>query len=295
MTAAAIAYIRVSTARQGRSGLGLEAQRRAIAEFCEREDLAVVGEFIEVETGKGADALERRPQLAAALAAAKKARCFIVVAKLDRLSRDVAFIAGLMATRVPFIAADLGADADPFMLHLYAALAEKERRMISARTKDALQAAKARGVKLGRYGAEHLSVQNKAAALERAKSLAPLLANMKVRGLSSRAISAELTTLGVATPSGGRSTAPPTRAPSPPASRPSVPEWREAGGPDEAALQCQRSRTTTPSARPIRANQRRRVAFFSSLLSRDAGRRIIADSREDTDDAQDEGAVNAGP
>ena len=181
LAGAAISYIRVSTARQGRSGLGLEAQRRAIAEFCEREGLAVTGEFVEVETGKGADALERRPQLAAALAAAKKARCSIIVAKLDRLSRDVAFIAGLMASRVPFIAAELGADADPFMLHLYAALAEKERRMISARTKDALQAAKARGVKLGRHGAEHLSVQNKAAALERAMSLAPLLADMKLR------------------------------------------------------------------------------------------------------------------
>ena len=114
----------------------------------------------------------------------RKPRCSIVVAKLDRLSRDVAFIAGLMASRVPFIAAELGADADPFMLHLYAALAEKERRMISARTRDALQAAKARGVKLGRHGAEHLSVQNKAAALERAMSLAPLLADMKVRGMS---------------------------------------------------------------------------------------------------------------
>ena len=170
--------------------MGLEAQRRAIVEFCERESLAVTGEFVDVETGKGADALERRPQLAAALATAKKARCSIVVAKLDRLSRDVAFIAGLMASRVPFIAAELGADADPFMLHLYAALAEKERRMISARTKDALQAAKARGVK--------------AAALERAMSLAPLLADMKVRGMSSRAIAAELTSLGVATPSGGR-------------------------------------------------------------------------------------------
>ena len=204
MTGAAIAYIRVSTARQGRSGLGLEAQRRTITEFCEREEFVIVSEFIEVETGKGADALDRRPQLASALAAAKKARCSIIVAKLDRLSRDVAFIAGLMASRVPFIAAELGADADPFMLHLYAALAEKERRMISARTKDALQAAKARGVRLGRYGAEHLSVLNKANAQERARSLAPLLADMKVRGLSSRAIAAELTTLGIATPSGGR-------------------------------------------------------------------------------------------
>ena len=131
-------------------------------------------------------------------------RRLAVAAKLDRLSRDVAFIAGLMASRVPFIAAELGADADPFMLHLYAALAEKERRMISARTKDALQAAKARGVKLGRYGAEHLSVLNKANAQERARSLAPLLADMKVRGLSSRAIALELTTLDIATPSGGR-------------------------------------------------------------------------------------------
>ena len=196
MTGAAIAYIRVSTARQGRSGLGLEAQRRTIAEFCEREGLTISGEFIEVETGKGADALERRPQLALALAAAKKARCSIVVAKLDRLSRDVAFIAGLMASRVPFIAAELGADADPFMLHLYAALAEKERRMISARTKDALQAAKARGVRLGRHGAEYLSVLNRAAAQERARSLAPLLADMKLRGLSTRAIVAELTNAG---------------------------------------------------------------------------------------------------
>ena len=130
----------------GLSALGLEAQRRAIADFCEREGLAITGEFVEVETGKGADALDRRPRLGAALAAAKRARCSIVVAKLDRLSRDVAFISGLMASRVPFIAAELGADADPFMLHLYAALAEKERRMISARTKDALRAAKARGV-----------------------------------------------------------------------------------------------------------------------------------------------------
>ena len=120
----------------------MEAQRRTIVDFCEREGLTVAGELVEVETGKGADALERRPQLAAALVAAKKARCSIIVAKLDRLSRDVAFIAGLMASRVPFIAAELGADADPFMLHLYAALAEKERRMISARTKDALWAAK---------------------------------------------------------------------------------------------------------------------------------------------------------
>jgi DNA invertase Pin-like site-specific DNA recombinase len=93
---------------------------------------------VEAETGKGADALDRRPQLAAALAAAKTAKCCVLVSKLDRLSRDVAFVAGLMAQRVPFIVAELGRDADPFMLHLYAALAEKERRLISERTKAAL-------------------------------------------------------------------------------------------------------------------------------------------------------------
>jgi DNA invertase Pin-like site-specific DNA recombinase len=101
------------------------------------------------KTGKGSDALDRRPQLAAALAAARSAKCCVVVSKLDRLSRDVAFVSGLMAQRVPFIVAELGRDADPFMLHLYAALAEKERRLISERTKAALAAKKASGAKLG--------------------------------------------------------------------------------------------------------------------------------------------------
>ena len=105
--------------------------------------------FVEVETGKGSDALERRPQLAGALAEARRKRCAVVVAKLDRLSRDVHFISGLMAHRVPFLVAELGSDVDPFILHLFAALAEKERAMISVRTKAALAAAKARGVKLG--------------------------------------------------------------------------------------------------------------------------------------------------
>jgi DNA invertase Pin-like site-specific DNA recombinase len=122
-----VSYIRVSTARQGRSGLGLEAQRGALLQFCGREGYELLKEYVEVETGKGSDALDRRPQLAAALAHAKRKRSPIIVAKLDRLSRDVAFISGLMAQNVPFIVAELGADADPFMLHLWAALAEKER------------------------------------------------------------------------------------------------------------------------------------------------------------------------
>ncbi|MEQ9811508.1 MAG: recombinase family protein [Azospirillaceae bacterium] len=126
-----IAYLRVSTRRQQRSGLGIEAQKATIARFAEAEAFAIDRTFVETETGKGADALDRRPVLAEALAAAKSLRCPVIVAKLDRLSRDVAFIAGLMAQRVPFIVAELGIDADPFMLHLYAALAEKERRLNS--------------------------------------------------------------------------------------------------------------------------------------------------------------------
>jgi DNA invertase Pin-like site-specific DNA recombinase len=130
----AIAYYRVSTARQGRSGLGIEAQRETVTRFANAENFEILDEFVEVETGNGADALDRRPQLAAALATGRTKRCPVIVAKLDRLSRDVAFVAGLMAEKVPFIVAELGADADPFMPHLYAALAEKERRLIKAGT-----------------------------------------------------------------------------------------------------------------------------------------------------------------
>src|ERR1051325_7551010 len=147
----AVAYYRVSTARQGRSGLGSEAQKAAVRRFAEAEGFDLTAEFVEVETGKGSDALERRPQLAAALASGRAGKCPVIVAKLDRLSRDVAFVAGLMAQRVPFIVAELGADADPFMLHLYSALAEKERRLISERTRIALAARKASGTRLGKH------------------------------------------------------------------------------------------------------------------------------------------------
>jgi DNA invertase Pin-like site-specific DNA recombinase len=195
----AIAYIRVSKPRQGRSGLGLEAQQTSIAQFCEVEGFAVQATFTEVETGKGFDALERRPQLAAALADAKKLKCAVIVAKLDRLSRDVAFIAGLMAQRVPFIVTELGIDADPFMLHIYAAVAEKERRMIAERTKLALGAAKARGVKLGGLNAS--GIKNRDAAKERDQALLPILAELN--GMSARAIAAQLNLRSIPTPNGG--------------------------------------------------------------------------------------------
>lgn len=196
-----VAYLRVSTDRQGRSGLGLDAQRQAIVQFCAGQGMRIIAEHIEIETGKGSDALERRPELAAALAQAKRHRCAVVVAKLDRLSRDVAFISGLMAQRVPFIVAELGSDTDPFLLHIYAALAEKERRLISARTRAALQAAKSRGTRLGSHGADVLAPRFKAEAADRAQHLAPIFSELE--GLSTRAAAAELNRRGVPAPAGG--------------------------------------------------------------------------------------------
>ena len=203
-----IAYIRVSTAAQSRSGLGVEAQREAIASFATAEGYEIVGEHVEVETGKGADAIAQRPHLAAALAAARKRKCSVAIAKLDRLSRNVAFISGLMAQRVPFIVTELGADVDPFMLHIYAALAEKERALISQRTKDALKAAKARGVKLGGPKlavATKLGNQANAAAADRfARNVMPIIREIKATGATSlRAVAAALTARGIATARGG--------------------------------------------------------------------------------------------
>jgi DNA invertase Pin-like site-specific DNA recombinase len=152
----AISYIRVSKLKQGRSGLGLEAQQAAIKHFCAQHGYTIETEYREVETGKGADALERRPKLAAAMKHARKLgkgdrkrSAPIIIAKLDRLSRDVHFISGLMVQRIPFIVTELGPDVDPFMLHIHAAVAEKERERIAQRTREALAAAKARGQKLG--------------------------------------------------------------------------------------------------------------------------------------------------
>src|ERR1700745_3639414 len=170
-----VAYYRVSTHKQGRSGLGLEAQRKAVTQFATSEGLEIAQEFIEVETAKGADALNKRPQLAAALRTAKRLKAEIAVAKLDRLSRDVHFISGLMSKRVPFIVTQLGRNVDPFMLHIYAALAEKERAMISERTKVALRAAKGRGVQLGN---PNVGKMNTEAAAARDAILRPILQEM---------------------------------------------------------------------------------------------------------------------
>jgi DNA invertase Pin-like site-specific DNA recombinase len=146
MTSKAVAYCRVSSQEQGRSGLGLEAQRAAIESFCAIDGtLKIVECFTEVQSGKHfSDTLAHRPQLAAALNLADQLSGPIIVSKLDRLSRDVHFISGLMVQGVEFIVCELGRQSDPFMLHLFAALAEKERALISQRTRAALTALKAR-------------------------------------------------------------------------------------------------------------------------------------------------------
>jgi DNA invertase Pin-like site-specific DNA recombinase len=213
--AKAVAYVRVSTAKQGRSGLGQEAQQEAIRRFADAEGLELAGEFLEVETGKGSDALDRRPQLASAMAQASRLGCPVIVAKLDRLSRDVAFISGLMAKRVPFIVAELGPDVDPFMLHVYAALAQKEREMISDRTRRALAAAKAKGVRLGNpagaaaFGGVSGAAQGadalKRMANERAEQLRPIVEDLRSRGVTSLAgLAAALNDGGMITARGGQ-------------------------------------------------------------------------------------------
>jgi DNA invertase Pin-like site-specific DNA recombinase len=177
--------------------LGLEAQREAVLRHLAGVGGVLHGEFLEIESGKRND----RPQLAAAIAAAKKAKATLIIAKLDRLARNVYFVSGLMESGVDFVAAD-NPHANKLMVHLLAAFAEHEREQISQRTKDALAAAKARGIRLGRNGAERLAPAYRTEAIERARKIAPILAELK--GLSARQIAAELTARGIPTPAGGR-------------------------------------------------------------------------------------------
>ena len=203
-----IGYVRVSTAKQGHSALGIEAQRATLSGFAAAEGFELVRVFVEVETSKGADALDRRPQLAAALSEARRQRCSVAVAKLDRLSRDVHFISGLMAHRVPFVVAELGPDVDPFILHLFAALAEKERAMISARTKAALAAAKARGVALGgpklAQARKRAVASIKSLADHHAGNVLPVIREIQRAGATSlHQVADALNARGITTPRGG--------------------------------------------------------------------------------------------
>lgn len=189
MTRRYVAYYRVSTARQGASGLGLDAQREAVERYAEGAE--IIAAYTEIETGKGAKALDKRPELRAALDKARTAKATLLIAKLDRLARNVHFITGLIEQRVPIVAVDMP-DADITMLQIYAVMAEREARMISERTKAALAAAKARGRVLGSYSAV-LNERHRAEALVRLAPYADDLRRMRtIERLSVARIAAHL-------------------------------------------------------------------------------------------------------
>lgn len=191
-----IAYYRVSTDRQGQSGLGLDAQRQAVAQYVGGAG-QLAAEFTEIESGKRHT---NRPQLAAALQEARKRRAVLVIAKLDRLARNVHFISGLMETGVPFIAADAPHD-EPFVLHMRAAWAEEETRKISQRTKAALAAAKARGTQLGNPRLEE--ARQIAATVNRTNTppaaILDMMRDLRTQGKTWRAIADTLNALNVRT------------------------------------------------------------------------------------------------
>ena len=198
----AIAYLRVSTSEQGRSGLGLAAQRKVIADFAAAEGFALADTVTEVASGKLG--LAERDGLRAALDQAKKLRCPVIVAKLDRLSRDVAFISGLMAAGTPFIVAELGVDTDPFILHLFAALSEKERKLIASRTRSALADLKAQGVQLGnRTNLQEAQALGQARNAEKAVAFAaailPEVRRLQAQAMTMAQIADELNRRGVKT------------------------------------------------------------------------------------------------
>lgn len=202
-----VTYFRVSTAKQGRSGLGLEAQKAAVTAFLKQDD-RVVASFTEVESGKTAE----RPQLHAALRAARAHKAVLLIAKLDRLSRNVAFIATLLESDVTLVACDMP-EADRSWLQMAAVWAEREARLISERTRAALAAAKARGVVLGGYRGHAMpdavtragQATVVAYAQERASTLAPVIAELRAKGAQTAAAIADgLNDLGIPTPRSGR-------------------------------------------------------------------------------------------
>jgi DNA invertase Pin-like site-specific DNA recombinase len=202
-----VAYYRVSTGRQGQSGLGLEAQRSAVLAYLNGDSWTMIAEFTEVESGKHAD----RPELAAALAACRKHKAKLVIAKLDRLSRNLAFIATLMESGVEFVAVD-NPHANKLTVHILAAVAQHEREMISQRTRDALQAAKARGKRLGNpnlVSARQRALEATSAAADRfSANVRPIIEQIQKSGVSSlRGVARALTARGVKTARGGEWTA----------------------------------------------------------------------------------------
>ena len=194
---AVVAYYRVSTERQGQSGLGLDAQRSAVAAYVAGRD--ILGEFVEVESGRK----DNRPQLATALALCRQKRAVLVIAKVDRLARSVAFISNLMESGVEFIAVDMP-QANRLTLHILAAVAEHERELISQRTRAALAAAKARGIKLGNPRPDMTMMGAAAVASARRfrLSILPTIRSLQAEGRSLRGIAAELNARGISSARG---------------------------------------------------------------------------------------------
>lgn len=200
-----VAYYRVSTERQGQSGLGLDAQRVAVSTCLQKQPAQLLMEFTETETGKGANALQTRPQLRAALDACKKHNATLIIAKLDRLARNVHFVSGLLETGCDFVAADMP-QANKVMIQMHAVMSEWERDQISARTKAALIAAKARGVVLGATGRANLKQNLEArqdAANAFAERLTGILRGFIAAGMTQRQMVLELNQLRIRTAKGG--------------------------------------------------------------------------------------------
>jgi DNA invertase Pin-like site-specific DNA recombinase len=183
----AVAYYRVSTDRQGKSMLGLEAQQMAVCQFAIRHNLKLLKEYPEVESGKK----DNRPMLCQAIAYCRKHKSLLIIARLDRLARNVAFISSLMESKIDFVAVD-NPGASKIVIHMLAAFAEHERDQISTRTKEALQAAKKRGTILGKHG-KILSEKNKEAAVDFAKQMQPAIEELRRKGITSiRTVAKEL-------------------------------------------------------------------------------------------------------
>lgn len=198
-----VAYYRVSTAKQGQSGLGLQAQKEAVAQYLNGGDWNLLAEFTEVETGKGSNALTKRPELQRAIAYAKKNKATLVIAKLDRLARNVHFVSSLMESKVDFLCCDMPT-ATPLTIHILAAVAEDEAKRISQRTKAALAQAKKNGKVLGNPQlSETLNGPRIDKANDFAESMRSILTALRSSGMTQRGIVEELNSKGIGSARGG--------------------------------------------------------------------------------------------
>lgn len=209
----AVTYLRVSTAQQAKSGLGIEGQREALKRFTELNSMDIASEHVEVEGGNGFDALDKRPQLAAAIAQAKLIKCLIVVSRLDSLSRDIILIEILINSSVNFMVVDLGSDIDSFIIKTYASLAEKEYSLILERPKATLTVAMAKGKVLGVDRGYVIKTEHRLKGIVVRQNLAkariarvlPVIKELKSKGFDTlQAIADEMNRRGISTARGGK-------------------------------------------------------------------------------------------